>query len=57
MLAKELGYVDVDGMLDTITSEQFMEWIAFLGMTDKDLDRQSAVSFEKKASQLYGGNR
>jgi hypothetical protein len=57
MLARELGYVDVDGMLDMISAEQFMEWIAFLGMTEKDLDKQSAAEFEQRASRIYGSNR
>jgi len=44
-------------MLDMISAEQFMEWIAFLGMTEKDLDKQSAAEFEQRASRIYGSNR
>lgn len=31
-LALALGEVDVDGMLDRITPEQFVEWIAFYSL-------------------------
>lgn len=56
-LAKELGYVDVDGMLESITSAEFYEWLAFLSMSDKDKDMKPVQDFEKEASRVYGSNR
>lgn len=56
-LARELGYVDVDGMLDQIDSSVFYEWIAFLSMDDKEKDHKPINEFEHDASMIYGRNR
>lgn len=38
MLALELGYVDVDKMLDELTPQQFNEWKAFFNWRKRALD-------------------
>lgn len=56
-LAKELGYADVDGMLEQMDSSVFYEWIAFLSMSDKEKDMKPVTDFENDASMIYGRNR
>jgi hypothetical protein len=56
-IAKELGYVDVDRMLESIDSNLFREWVAYLSMKQDGTEMKSAESFELDARQLYGGNR
>jgi len=56
-LARELGYVDVNGMLDSISGELFMEWVMFLGMDGKESNMKSVQEFEDQIRGSYGGNR
>ena len=57
ILAKELGHVDVDGMLESISAELFLEWTMFLGMDDKEANLKSVEEFEAQARGSYGSNR
>jgi hypothetical protein len=47
-IASELGWVNVDAMLDELTPRQFMEWVAYFQWMDepepKQTDRVSADS-------------
>jgi len=57
ILARELGYVDVDSMLDSISCELFMEWVMFLGMDGKESNMKSVQEFEAQMRGSHGGNR
>jgi len=57
-LAKELGRVNVDEMLEEIDGAQLMEWVAFLSIDPEEMQkqRQSAKAFEQIAGARYGNN-
>ncbi len=56
-MAKEMGWPNVDAMLETITSNQLTEWIALSNLEAADLDKPvKAQQVMDEARSRYRGN-
>ena len=42
-MAKEMGWPNVDAMLETITSSQLTEWIAFSNLEKAELEKEEMM--------------
>ena len=55
-LALELGWWDVDGMLDAMTCRQYLEWLEFYRVRSERLDRARDEARMPKMSGKYGAD-
>lgn len=56
-MAKEMGWPNVDAMLETITSSQLTEWIAFSDLEKADSDKPvKAQQVMDEARRKHLGN-
>lgn len=49
-MAKEMRYINVDKMLEEITSEQYTEWLAYNALLKEEFDERERK--EKNKSKL-----
>ena len=50
-MAKEMGWPNVDAMLERITSSQLTEWIAFSDLEKEDIDSEMKMQQVKNEAR------